>query len=478
MMSKRESERETVGERALSMEGLAAFGQPANRRGSARSRRYPALLLILTTLGPYYSDVLLVRVAGFPVTLVHLLLALTTLSILLHARRIETRLLPIVCAMLFLELVHALFFGLAPEMAWMQSMVQFGLYLLAFLVLAGLRLNRQDLSGINASVRKTAVLFSGIGIIQFVLLNLGISALLPAPIRVGNYNPFEELRTGGFTPAIGLATEPSYYAIGLVALLAYVFFLENVNDIHGRRASWFPVGLLLGGIAVSFSMTGIIAAAVLVSAQIMFSRTVKIGYVVIAGAAILILVANGVAGPIQARLGKVVRGSDNSALIRTVAPIRLLVNVPDDLEILLLGTGLGMEERNAEEYYQIYEDVSLRDIDSPGIKIHNILSANRYFVGWLGMLLYLALLARLTRFTSGYWREYLILLVFLVLFQFASGLFLYPSTWATLALLAVFRAAQLSDMLHTIGGRRYRPMMLQFERQQAKHRSASRALRS
>ncbi len=409
------------------------------------TRKLLSRALFLTALGPLYNDILLFRVAGFAVTPVHLMLVVTVIAALMSPRHVNGPLALIVLSMLLLEVSHALLFGSLFRADWVRSFAQYLVYATAFVLVAGVALEREDLLGIAPWLRRCAVFFSGLGIIQFVLNNSGFALSLPAYLRVKAYDPFAEARTGGFVPAQGLAMEPSYYAIGLVMLLALVLFFDTVVPPHHKGLSRAAVLMLLAGIATSFSMTGIISAGLVIFVHLASSGpTKRIRNIIMLGVLLLILVASGVVRPIGSRLNSIARGADNSALVRVELAVRVFFAPARDLETFFLGTGLGLEARNADDYFRLYHDVALIAPESDTVRIHNILTALRYLQGWLGVLLYGILMGTMLLVTKGEWRPFAVLLSFLILFHFAVGLYLAPGTWAAFALWAVLRRSQLS----------------------------------
>ncbi len=402
-------------------------------------------LLVLISIGPIYNDVLLYRMGGFPITLEHLFLAVMVIIILLKRRHLSIRFFIPVLWMILLELAHALMFGFATDTRWIQSFAQFSVYAASFVLMTSLKLDHDDLQEMTPWILKCGIFFGGIGIAQFLLMNIaGVHAYLPADWRVKGYIPFGETRTGGFAPAIGLAMEPSYYAIGLVTLLVCIFSLDNNGCVENRTLWRSAMLFALGGILVSFSLTGILGAVALLLVQFFSLRSIMkrplniVAIILIA----MIAVESGITGPIQQRLQKVLRGADNSALVRTVAAIQLLLAPPNDVELFVLGTGLGMEQRNSVQYSRIYREVSLRDLDFSEVKIHNIFTVIKFFQGWVGLLLYSILLWRILLPLAGKWKTCKVLGAFFILYHFSWGMYLSPATWATFALVAILRRSQ------------------------------------
>lgn len=421
-------------------------GSRAVKRECRSKSKLPLQLLILTSLGLLYGDILLFRVGGFAVTLVHVMLVLTTAAILGAKRRTDLRLVLVVYVMVLIQVCHALLCGFSSEIEWVKSFAQFVVYAGAFVWLAGLRADRAELLAMGPWLRKCAFFFSGLGLVQFIVTNAGFAVSLPDRLRVKAYDPFSEHRAGGFVPVNGFAVEPAYYAMGLVTLLGLLLFLETIGRSSGRRASNLAILMMLVAIGFSFSMAGILSTAVLMFVHFMSTRaSSRPRYLLLVLVLVLAMAVSGVAGPIQWRLRKIARGADSSALVRVTAAMRLLFAAPASAETFFLGTGLGMEERGYATYARIYQEVSRRDRVLDEVKIHNILSAVRFLQGWIGVMLYGLLLWMAVRIPAGRWREVIVLLALLVMLHFASGLYLHPSTWATFGLLAIVGRAQLTS---------------------------------
>jgi hypothetical protein len=411
----------------------------------SRIQKLFAQSLIVTALGPLYNDILLFRVGSFVVTGVHLALAVTVIAAFMCRRRINGILALIVLAMILLEISHALLFGFVSKADWLKSFAQYLVYTTSFVLLAGVVLDHADLREIAPWVRKCALIFGGLGLVQFLLYNLGISAALPISMRIRVYDPFSDPRAGGLVPIQGLATEPSYFAIGLVTLLALILFLDATAGSPVKGLSRSAVPVLLAAIVVTFSMTGIIAAAAVICARIaVSSRADRVRTVILTCALAALLIASGMVRPLRERLDKIAVGADDSALVRVELGAKLFLAPARDVEEFFLGTGLGMEARCADEYFRLYREVSLNPPATDQVKIHNFPTAIKYFQGWTGLLLYGALLGTMLLVLRGSWRPYVVLLCFLIVFHFASGLYLAPGTWAMFALWTLLRRSQLS----------------------------------
>jgi O-antigen ligase len=400
--------------------------------------------LIFTAVGLIYSDVLIFRVAGFAVTLVHLNYLITTLVAIFLIKRINIRIAILAIGFFLLELCHSLMFKLISHPEWQKSFFLLFVYIFFFCLIASVDVDLIAFLKIETLIRILAVAFSGIGIIQFFLFNNRIDFTLPKNLRAMNYDPFAEIRSGNFIPVNGIASEPSFYATGLVTLLGILIFFDSYK-IVGKKLT-FAVSLsVLIGIICSFSASGIIAVClILFISYFKESNFRKIKLIILLVTVGCFLMVSGVSEPIKDRFEKIFSGSDNSANIRVESAMRLLFMIPDNVEYFLLGTGLGMEDRDKKSFNRIYNEK--RDLNSTirEIKIHNIFTAIRFLQGWLGVVLYTCLLWAALRIPYKKYKKSFVLFTLLAVLHFTSGLYIYPTTWATLGLVTILRKEQLA----------------------------------
>jgi hypothetical protein len=405
-------------------------------------------LVLLTALGPAFSNILIYRLGDFAVTPSHLLLIGAAVLIFRLKWKPKFGLIFPIVMMWVLDFYHALVVGYIGEIEWLKSFSQMLAYGACFVVIAGFLPNRLVLKKTAPWAMKLGILLGSISILQFALLLFGISAYIPEGWAVKSTDFAESVwRYGGFTPAIGLATEPSYYALGLVSLWAYLLFLYDNNLLLDKKLFWISFFVLCGGILVTFSLAGVTMTAIILLIWLGIQRKVRLVFwTLLTIATIGIVGANiGIISPIQARLQKVLLGADNSAQIRVTAALRLLFAMPTSFESFAFGTGLGMEEREFTTYLDIYREASLRSFVQDEVKIHNTLTTIRFFQGWLGVVVYGILLWNILLPKSGGQRTFSSVLVFFILYHFASGFYLSPSFWALVALIALMRRVQLEQ---------------------------------
>lgn len=404
-------------------------------------------LVLLTALGPAFSNILIYRLGDFAVTPSHLLLIGAAVLIFRLKWKPKFGLIFPIVMMWVLDFYHALVVGYIGEIEWLKSFSQMLAYGACFIVIAGFRLNGFVLKKTAPWAMKLGILLGSISILQFTLLLFGVSAYVPegwavSPIDFRNF----AFRYGGFAPAIGLAIEPSYYALGLVSLWAYLLFLYDNNLLLDKKLFWISFFVLCGGILVTFSLAGVTMTAIILLIWLGIQRKVRLVFWTLLTIATIGIVGGnvGIISPIQARLQEVLLGADNSAQVRVTAALRLLF-ASTNFESFAFGTGLGMEERGFTTYLDIYREASPRSFVQEEVKIHNILTTIRFFQGWLGVVLYGILLWNILLPGSRSQRTFSSVFVFFILYHFTSGLYLSPSFWALLALIALMRRVQLEQ---------------------------------
>ena len=131
---------------------------PRKRQTRASANTTIWLLLLLSALGPIFSDVLLLRLGGFAFTLPHLLLVVATAAVFGDGRRINERFLAIWYTMVMVEIFHALVAGFAADSEWRKSFSQFIAYGGCFVLLTSFRLDRATLRAVAPWTLKLGVL--------------------------------------------------------------------------------------------------------------------------------------------------------------------------------------------------------------------------------------------------------------------------------------------------------------------------------
>jgi hypothetical protein len=348
--------------------------------------------------------------------------------------------------MILTQIYHALVMGFITETEWLKSFLQFVMYIICFIILASFRIGGDGLFQSSLWISKLGIFIGAIGIVQFVFLQFGVPAYLPDAWRAsGKFDPLSATyRYGGFAPAIGLATEPSVFAIGLTITLAILLFLYSARMVVNKKLWVIAVIALLIAVVLSFSLTGIIIASILMFAFLFFVPTARRFIPILALVTIVFsLVGGDIWAPVYHRLLRANQGMDNSSLIRVAGATYLFWAPSTNFATALLGTGLGREQQELDAYRQIYDRVSLIAEDRNEIKIHNLFTVVKVMQGWIGLLLYWALLWTILQPLTRKFRVFIPLFVIAVLLQFASGYFLVPFYWSLLATLAILRKTPL-----------------------------------
>lgn len=406
-----------------------------------------AMLVMVSAAGLFFSDFSLFRVGDFAVTPYHISLPLAAVLSLLSFQTPPYdwfRRLRIWLLILLIEVMHVIIIGHVTDSEWQRSMAQFLVYSFSFIAVSRMRLKQKELSILGAWAAWTGIVLSIGGVIQSILFRFGMPAYLPAQFRVrGIFDPlFDTYRYGGFSPALGLAMEPSYYAIALCTLLACVLFFNRAGILNRQL---YTVALLsiLSGILVSYSLSGIITAFVLLFSSL-YTSTGKRVLVFIALCVLgWVLLGLDFTAPIRERLVRAMGGGDVSTLMRVSASLKLLFSNSSSLETALWGTGLGLEYREYETYMRVYLLAIPQDVDLNQIKIHNIFAVVRLLQGWIGILLYSIMVWFSIRSSMKARHIYVPLIVFFLVYHFSIGLYLAPAFWSVFALMTVLWQSEL-----------------------------------
>lgn len=410
----------------------------------ARNDVFLAKLLLLSAVGLFFGDIALISVGDFSATPYHILFPLVAvLSLLLSKRHkdFQVALVWIWLAMVVIELAHVVLTGYIMELEWFRSFAQFMVYSLSFLIIIRIKLDRTELILLARWVAKLSIILSSIGVIQYILLSLHIPAYLPSEIRISGFDPLvQTYRYGGFSPAIGFSTEPSHYALALCVLLACLLFFAQA----GVLSRWLQCISLIGvmfGILVSYSVSGIIISTVLLA---VLQKKGRVFLILLILLFLWLLLGSSFARPIVERFLIIGEGQDASSMMRVVASIRLLFANGPRLETFFFGTGMGLEIREYETYVRVYSQAIPRYLELTTIKVHNILVVVKLFQGWVGLVMYGAMVWLSLRPAIRAWRLYMPLFVFFFLYHFSTGLYLTPAFWSVYALMTVLWKSELT----------------------------------
>lgn len=405
------------------------------------------ILIVISAAGLFFSDLSLFRIGDFVVTPYHILFPLAAVLSLLSFQAPPyawSRRLRIWLFMLLVELMHVIVVGYVTDSEWQRSMAQFLVYSFSFIAVTRVRLKQKELSVLGVWTARIGIVLGIGGVIQFILFWFGLPAYLPVQFRVGSiFDPLiDTYRYGGFSPALGLALEPSYYAIALCTLLACVLFFNRAGMLN-RQLYTVTLVSILSGILVSYSLSGIIMAFVLLSFSLYTSTGKRVLILIVLCVLGWVLFGLGFTAPIRERLVRAIGGGDVSTLMRVSASLKLLFSNTSSLEMALWGTGLGLEYREYETYMRVYLQVMPRDIILDQIKVHNIFTVIKLFQGWIGIVLYSIMVWFSMRPAMKARHIYVPLIVFFLIYHFSIGLYLAPAFWSVFALMVVLWQSEL-----------------------------------
>jgi O-antigen ligase len=283
--------------------------------------------------------------------------------------------------------------------------------------------------------------------VQFGLLNFfQIVPGLPEGLSATPWRPLDDIyRTDGVLRPAGLSYEPATYAIALAVALVLLLLLLTLGEGQRYRRLGLVSGLILVGASLlTLSLTGwaVLLPALLLGALHKRFRRLTLPGLVVAAVVVIIVVYAGFAPVVTDRLSDVVAGRDESANVRVLAALALLVHPTHDLAYFFTGYGWGQ----SAEFVQLMDTVYLSGFGIYETNIHNIFTVVRVTQGWVGLALHLLLLLAVLRPGVRHNRMlYLPLFVTIITLHFASGFYLDPVFWALLALIAVLRDSDAAE---------------------------------
>ena len=407
-------------------------------------------LLMLSAAGLFFGDIAIFSVGGFIVTPYHLLFPLTAALAVSPSKQPQDSQVALFGFWLFMaltELAHVTWAGYITEPEWLRSFAQFLVYSLSFLVITRKKLRRTELVSLGPWVAKLSIVLSATGIFQYILFIFQIPAYLPDEFRArSGFDPLFSTRYGGFSPAIGFATEPSHYTLALCVLLACLLFFVQIGILKGRLQR-ISIAMVMAGVLVSYSISGVIISIALLIFSLIIPGRKRIFLVSVIGFFLWLLLTLNFTQPIVERFSIVAEGQDASSMMRVVASIRLLFANSSRLETMLFGTGMGLEAREYETYVQVYTQAIPRYLALREIKVHNIFAVIKFLQGWVGLLIYGIMIWLSLRPAIRAWRLYIPLFVFFFAYQFSTGLYLTPAFWSTYALMTVLWRSDLTPKM-------------------------------
>lgn len=400
-------------------------------------------LLVAAAVGQLFNNVALVRSDSFAVTIPMLLLAAAAALAFFVPRHRPADDTTLVVWMLLLgwQIFVGLVLGLVTEREWIQPFILFFFYSTCFVVASRLPITREDVVWAIYTLAFLLILFGALGVVQFILLNFfRIIPALPAEFSAVPWNPAIDIyRTDGVLRPAGLSYEPSTFSIALSFALVLMMLLIGLVPFRNKRLLLISVLFLLAGSLMTLSLSGwaIAIPALFVSALNARFRRFTIPLILVVGAVVIGVVYAGFSSVVTERLNDIAAGNDESANVRVLAALALLVHPTDNIARFFVGNGLGQNPAFAA----LMDEVYLRRFAITETNIHNIFTIVRVNQGWVGIVLHLVLLLAVAR--PGFQQNrslYLPMFVMIFALHFASGFYLDPAFWSILTLIAVLRS--------------------------------------
>lgn len=422
------------------MNRVPALPQSSSHRIAPRV----ALSLILAAaVGQLFNNVALIKLDSFAVTIPMLLLmaAAAIAFFVPRPRPSDDTTLLVWMLLLGWQIFVGLVLGLVTEREWIQPFMLFVVYTTCFAIASRLSITRDDIVWAIYTLAVLLILFGALGVVQFILLNFfRIVPALPAERSAVPWNPVIDIyRTDGVLRPAGLSYEPSTYSIALSFALVLLLLLIGLVPFRNRRLLVVALLCLLAGSLTSLSLSGwaIAVPALFVSALNARFRRFIIPLILLVAVVAGIVFLAGFSTVITARLNDIAAGDDESANVRVLAALTLLVHPSHDIARFFTGNGLGQNPAFAAMMDEVY----LQKFAITETNIHNIFTVVRVTQGWVGIAIHMVLLLSVARPDFARNRSlYLPLFVMVIALHFSSGFYLDPAFWAILTLIAVLRS--------------------------------------
>jgi len=406
-------------------------------------RRIVLSLLVAGALGQLFNNIALLRISeSFAVTVPLLILGVAAALAFFTPVPSPADDTPVILAVVLIgwQIFVGLALGLVTNREWIQPFGLLLIYALCFASVARLAITPEDIGWAVTTAAVMIIVFGSVGIVQFVFLNLfGVVLALPEAFSAVPWNPLIDIyRTGGVLRPAGLSYEPSTFSIALSFALVLLMLLTSVFSFRNRQLLLVSVVFLLTASLLTLSLSGWAIAVPALGVSVLNARFRRfaIPLLIIVTAVVIWALYAGVSTVVTDRLDTIAAGEDESANVRVLAALALLVHPPQDLAHFFTGTGLGQNP----EFAAMMDEVYLRRFGITEPFIHNIFTVVRVTQGWVGMVLHFVLLFAVLRPDVRRNREfYLPMFVMVFALHFASGFYLDPTFWSILALLMVLR---------------------------------------
>jgi hypothetical protein len=401
-----------------------------------RIEKITAIFILILPVSIMFSNLIVIPFDAFVFTFQHfMLVGAVFLSFFNLKKRISAHLIFLLFIMLISEILHSIISGFALEIEWLKSFAQYMVYIASFYLLIRIKIHPKKWQLASIWFLKFILIVCIVNIMVFIINNtLGLISL-PSVMLVNNtINLTHDFRYLGIFPNIGLATEPSLQALGLIISLAFIHnfyrrgFYDNIYKIFIITNL-----LILINIISSFSMTGLFSIILLFSLLFLsnlskWKLVSTLTYIIV----ILLFVSLTIqfVNPTTRRTLAVMQGRDSSTKIRLFAPYELMISQSSTIERTLFGTGLGLENRESKLYHNIYQKYYLVYRDE--VKVANILSAIRILQGFIGVIVFISFIIFLLKPLFNNIRVTYSIISINLIVLFSSGYFLSPFFWGLL----------------------------------------------
>jgi hypothetical protein len=403
----------------------------------------------------FINDIVVLRLGNVPLTLDFFILPLAaSLTVFTQNFHINKKLSFICFIVISLEFIHAVISDFANETNWLRSFSLLVISISCFVIVSSFKIDHSSLLIANRRLIKISIFICIIFLVQFVLLQLGLPFYLPRSSSAvfSYYSSVMSYRYGGFIPAFGLSQEPSHQGLALTILLSYLYFSLNINTIYlrDRKLCYFAIATILVSVFITYSLSSIINTLLITSTflicslrpvSLSFAKIIKKIFIFFVTILLIIFyVQSDYAQPIFDRLSLVSQGKDNSTNVRLGKSTNFFWNSSPDLDRFFVGTGLGRQQLEQETYESIYNLNSDAEVNA-----HNVFTTVKILQGYIGVILYTAILWVCTRPLTSNFLVYLPLYLAVFSFHYSSGYYLNPTLWSLLALMFILRNIKLKN---------------------------------
>jgi hypothetical protein len=436
-------------------------------------------LLILST-GLTIDNLLLFDLIGYPVRPTLLVLFVFFFLVLIswlrkpsYPKKVYLVVFP---AVLFLYefFVHGVLSFKLTEPQWIHSFTLFTLSLGLVIVSSPLRISQNQLPTLSKLTSWLSYLVGGVGIIQFIIANIQGTPwyLLPEWLRLRQDFASGELakqRFGSLVRGVGLSSEPSYYGTGMVVIATLCLTFLYLVPQRGM-ARWFQFGaLLVALIAIIITVSGAtwgLAIIVLLGwliGGIRWDRLkIKIKRIKLSkrqrvfikrglfSIFFVCLIASFFIFPfLSKRIDSVQQGSDNSANLRVLLALNLIIQPGETILGSIFGVGIGLQHHSVrlyEEYHNVAPGYAQEYLTkSEEVSLWNGYAYVAITMGWVGLGLVILLLMRLIASKNHTPIPFSHLYALIIFYPTTQGIFLSSEWWGLIGFVAILQHVHFTE---------------------------------